>query len=53
MSEGAAYGIAFDGDGDRIGVVTDTGAVIYPDRLLMLYAQDILRTHRGRRSSTT
>lgn len=47
MSEGAAYGIAFDGDGDRIGVVTDTGAVIYPDRLLMLYAQDILRMHRG------
>lgn len=47
MREGAAYGIAFDGDGDRIGVVTDTGAVIYPDRLLMLYAADILRTHRG------
>lgn len=47
LQEGAAYGIAFDGDGDRIGVVTDTGAIIYPDRLLMLYAADILRTHRG------
>jgi phosphomannomutase/phosphoglucomutase len=35
-------GLAFDGDGDRLGVVTPGGAVIYPDRQLMLYAADVL-----------
>jgi phosphomannomutase/phosphoglucomutase len=35
-------GLAFDGDGDRLGVVTPSGAVIYPDRQLMLYAADVL-----------
>ncbi len=35
-------GLAFDGDGDRLGVVTPRGAVIYPDRQLMLYAADVL-----------
>jgi len=35
-------GLAFDGDGDRLGVVTPHGAVIYPDRQLMLYAADVL-----------
>jgi len=35
-------GLAFDGDGDRLGVVTRTGHVIYPDRQLMLFAADLL-----------
>ncbi|MBS0319942.1 MAG: phosphomannomutase/phosphoglucomutase [Proteobacteria bacterium] len=35
-------GLAFDGDGDRLGVVTPRGAVIFPDRQLMLYAADVL-----------
>ncbi len=38
----ADVGIAFDGDGDRLGVVTRTGKMIYPDRLLMLFARDVL-----------
>lgn len=39
----ADLGLAFDGDGDRCGVVDDLGQVLYPDRQLMLYAQDVLR----------
>ena len=38
----AEIGLAFDGDGDRIGVVTKDGSVIYPDRQLMLFAADVL-----------
>ena len=44
---GADIGIAFDGDGDRLGVVTPAGEIIYPDRLLMLYAQDVLARNPG------
>lgn len=40
-------GIAFDGDGDRIGVVDETGTVISPDMLLLVLARDLLRTHPG------
>jgi phosphomannomutase/phosphoglucomutase len=35
-------GLAFDGDGDRLGVVTGEGGIIYPDRQLMLFAADLL-----------
>jgi phosphomannomutase/phosphoglucomutase len=35
-------GLAFDGDGDRLGVVTKSGRIIYPDRQLMLFAADVL-----------
>lgn len=43
----ADLGIAFDGDGDRLGVVTRDGQNIYPDRLLMLFAQDVLERNPG------
>jgi phosphomannomutase/phosphoglucomutase len=38
----AELGLAFDGDGDRLGVVTRDGSIIYPDRQLMLFAKDVL-----------
>jgi phosphomannomutase/phosphoglucomutase len=38
----AEIGLAFDGDGDRLGVVTKSGKIIYPDRQLMLFAADVL-----------
>jgi len=44
---GAELGLAFDGDGDRLGVVTRAGRIIYPDRQIMLFARDILSRHRG------
>jgi phosphomannomutase len=44
---GAELGLAFDGDGDRLGVVTKDGQVIYPDRQLMLFASDILTRVKG------
>jgi phosphomannomutase/phosphoglucomutase len=43
----AEIGLAFDGDGDRLGVVTKDGQIIYPDRQLMLFAQDVLTRHPG------
>jgi phosphomannomutase/phosphoglucomutase len=44
---GADVGFAFDGDGDRLGVVTREGNIIYPDRQLMLYAADVLSRNPG------
>tara|TARA_Y100000389_G_scaffold31968_1_gene27141 strand:- start:7617 stop:8999 length:1383 start_codon:yes stop_codon:yes gene_type:complete len=38
-------GIAFDGDGDRIGVIDDEGVVLYPDQILILYARNVLEKH--------
>jgi len=46
-AEAADLGIAFDGDGDRIGVVTGSGRIIWPDRLLMLFAQDVVGRNPG------
>lgn len=40
-------GLAFDGDADRLGVVTKSGQIIWPDRQLVLYAQDILERQPG------
>lgn len=43
----AELGLAFDGDGDRLGVVTKDGQIIYPDRQLMLFAADVLSRSPG------
>ncbi|GAB7522564.1 phosphomannomutase/phosphoglucomutase [Paraburkholderia sp. 2C] len=43
----AEIGFAFDGDGDRLGVVTKDGQIIYPDRQLMLFAEEVLSRNKG------
>jgi len=43
----AEIGLAFDGDGDRLGVVTKQGHIIYPDRQLLLFAEDVLKREAG------
>jgi phosphomannomutase/phosphoglucomutase len=40
-------GLAFDGDGDRLGVVAPDGSIIWPDRQMILYARDVLARHPG------
>jgi phosphomannomutase/phosphoglucomutase len=45
--EGADLGLAFDGDGDRLGVVGSEGEILWPDRLLMLFAMDVLGRNPG------
>jgi phosphomannomutase/phosphoglucomutase len=47
LSAGGEIGFAFDGDGDRLGVVTRSGRIIYPDRQLMLFAADVLSRNPG------
>ncbi|MCP3870181.1 MAG: phosphomannomutase/phosphoglucomutase, partial [Gammaproteobacteria bacterium] len=44
---GADLGVAFDGDGDRLGVVDSSGKIIWPDRLLILLARDVLLRNPG------
>jgi len=46
-SSDAELGLAFDGDGDRLGVVTKGGKIIYPDRQLMLFAAEVLGRNPG------
>jgi len=43
----ADIGLAFDGDGDRLGVVTGEGEIIWPDRLMMLFAKDVVSRNPG------
>ncbi len=43
----ADIGLAFDGDGDRLGVVTQSGEIVWPDRQIILFAQDILARNPG------
>jgi phosphomannomutase/phosphoglucomutase len=43
----ADVGVAFDGDGDRLGVVTTEGEAIFPDRMLMLFSRDVLSRNPG------
>ncbi|RKZ93663.1 MAG: phosphomannomutase/phosphoglucomutase [Candidatus Parabeggiatoa sp. nov. 1] len=47
QAEGADLGLAFDGDGDRLGVVDAKGKIIWPDRQMILYATDLLKRHPG------
>jgi phosphomannomutase/phosphoglucomutase len=47
VAQGADLGLAFDGDGDRLGVIDSAGKIIWPDRLLMLMAADVLSRHPG------
>jgi phosphomannomutase/phosphoglucomutase len=46
-TNGSELGLAFDGDGDRLGVVTKDGKIIFPDRQLMLFAADVLSRNAG------
>ncbi len=45
--EGADFGVAYDGDADRIGVVSDLGEVVWGDQLMIIFARDILETMPG------
>ncbi len=45
--KGCDFGVAFDGDGDRIGAIDGQGRVIWGDQLLMIYAEDLLQTKPG------
>ena len=47
QSSDAEIGLAFDGDGDRLGIVTKEGNTIYPDRQMMLFARDVLKRVPG------
>ena len=42
-NESADLGIAFDGDGDRLGVVTNLGEIVYPDQLMMMFSREVLK----------
>ena len=43
----ADLGLAFDGDGDRIGLVTDQGEIVFPDKIMMILSEDILSSNKG------
>jgi len=43
----ADLGLAFDGDGDRVGLVTDQGEVVFPDKIMMMLSKDILSSKKG------
>ncbi len=45
--EGLDLGLAFDGDGDRLGVIDKDGKIIWPDRQMILYAEDVLSRAKG------
>ena len=47
LQDGLEVGIALDGDGDRCGVVDDTGEILWPDRQLMVHATDVLKREPG------
>jgi phosphomannomutase / phosphoglucomutase len=47
IEKGADLGIGYDGDGDRIGVVDEKGAIIWGDYLMIIFAREILKEHRG------
>ena len=47
LATGATLGVAWDGDGDRIGAIDETGEIVWGDKLLLLYARALLREHPG------
>ena len=47
-NESADIGIAFDGDGDRLGVVSSNGEIIYPDQLMMIFSKEVLKNYQGK-----
>jgi len=47
-NESADIGIAFDGDGDRLGVVSGNGEIIYPDQLMMIFSKEVLKNYQGK-----
>ncbi len=47
LKTGADFGVAYDGDGDRLGVVDEKGGILWGDQLLMIFARDILKDHPG------
>ena len=44
----ADMGLAFDGDGDRVGLVTDIGEIVFPDKILMMLCKEILSSNKGK-----
>jgi phosphomannomutase/phosphoglucomutase len=46
IDKGADIGIAFDGDGDRLGVVSNLGKIIYPDQLMMIFSKAVLKNSK-------
>jgi phosphomannomutase len=47
LAHGADLGIAFDGDGDRLGVVDESGSIVWPDQVLLLLAAEVLQSAPG------
>ena len=47
-SESADIGIAFDGDGDRLGVISSNGEIVYPDQLMMIFSKEVLKNNPGK-----
>ena len=46
-THGADLGLAFDGDGDRVGIVTNNGEIVFPDKILMMLSKDVLHSQKG------
>ena len=46
-THGADLGLAFDGDGDRVGMVTNDGEIVFPDKILMMLSKDLLESQKG------
>ena len=46
-NKNADIGFAFDGDGDRVGLITNLGDMIFPDKQMMLFSEDILKNKKG------